>query len=441
MADIAIRVENISKQYTLGVRSHTSLRDLVSDHLRMGFCRPTRANGRAPASETTIWALKDVSFEVQRGEFLSIVGANGSGKSTLLKVLSRITEPTEGRAEIHGTVGSLLEVGTGFVPELSGRENIYLNGAILGMKKAAIDARFDEIVAFAEIDKFIDTPVKRYSSGMYVRLAFAVAAHLEPEILIVDEVLSVGDAAFQKKCIGKMEDVTKSGRTILFVSHNMAAVTTLSTSAILLHRGQIIYRGSPLEVVQAYMDKVPMALARVERNLAPSSDAPFTITAVRTMDDEDKPAAVFRRSGGVVVEIEGLVHERQTVGGEYLIAVDVKTAYDMMLFRTHNIEYRECAGIPRDRGAFILRCVLPPNLFPAGTYRIGIHTAVAGKRDLEYQYPVLEFDLVQDQLLCDLFTGIAGLLTPRCEWRLTYADASQPSASLSSAAGDRDRIR
>ena len=200
----------------------------------------------------TIWALKDVSFEVQQGEVVGIIGRNGAGKSTLLKILSRITDPTEGRVEIHGRVGSLLEVGTGFHPELTGRENIYLNGAILGMKQAEIERKFDEIVAFAEIEKFLDTPVKRYSSGMYVRLAFAVAAHLEPEILLVDEVLAVGDAEFQKKCLGKMGDVAKEGRTVLFVSHNMGAVTTLCKRGILLDTGKISCDEGVSETVKQY---------------------------------------------------------------------------------------------------------------------------------------------------------------------------------------------
>ena len=225
MSDIAIRVENLGKMYRIGraQQRHDTLRDLIVDtaaHIKDW-------GKRGDKSDETIWALKDVSFEVRRGEVVGIIGRNGAGKSTLLKILSRITEPTTGRAEIHGRVGSLLEVGTGFHPELTGRENIYLNGAILGMRRFEIERRFDEIVAFSEIERFLDTPVKRYSSGMYVRLAFAVAAHLEPEILLVDEVLAVGDAAFQKKCLGKMGNVAETGRTVLFVSHNMAAVSNL----------------------------------------------------------------------------------------------------------------------------------------------------------------------------------------------------------------------
>ncbi|MGC8960577.1 MAG: ABC transporter ATP-binding protein, partial [Chloroflexia bacterium] len=245
MTDVAIRVEGLSKRYRIGQREpYRALRDVLARGLAAPFratasvFRRSGPNGNGIRGENYIWALKDVSFEVKRGEVVGVIGRNGAGKTTLLKILSRITEPTEGYAEIHGRVGSLLEVGTGFHPELTGRENIYLNGAILGMKKAEIDKKFDEIVAFAEVEKFIDTPVKRYSSGMYVRLAFAVAAHLEPEILLVDEVLAVGDAAFQKKCLGKMGDVAKGGRTVLFVSHQMNSIRKLCDRCIWLDAGR-----------------------------------------------------------------------------------------------------------------------------------------------------------------------------------------------------------
>ena len=256
MNDTAIRVEGLSKLYRLGAReSYRTLRDTLTNTLTAPFRwlqskELPNATGKAEAE--TIWALKDISFEVRHGEVLGIIGRNGAGKSTLLKILSRITEPTRGHAEIHGRVGSLLEVGTGFHPELTGRENIFLNGAILGMKKAEILRKFDEIVAFAEIEKFVDTPVKHYSSGMYVRLAFAVAAHLEPEILIIDEVLAVGDARFQEKCLGLMQQTATRGRTILFVSHNMAAVQSLCDRAILLADGGVQMDGVPAEVTSHY---------------------------------------------------------------------------------------------------------------------------------------------------------------------------------------------
>lgn len=244
MSDAAIRVEGLGKRYRLGRRGpYRTLRE----SLMSLFCR---SNG---GPSTDLWALKDVSFAVKPGEVVGVIGRNGAGKSTLLKILSRITDPTEGHAEVRGRVRALLEVGTGFHPELTGRENVYLNGAILGMKRAEIDRKFDDIAAFAEVEKFLDTPVKHYSSGMYTRLAFSVAAHLEPEILLVDEVLAVGDAAFQKKCLGKMGDFARSGRTVLFVSHNMAAIQHLCGSCLLLHEGRIVSLGPTEETISRYM--------------------------------------------------------------------------------------------------------------------------------------------------------------------------------------------
>ncbi len=250
-----IRVNGLSKQYRIGARreAYATLRESITHACGAPFralrrVRKRRAGGGKP----TFWALRDVSFDVRQGEVLGVVGRNGAGKSTMLKVLSRITEPTEGCAEIAGRVGSLLEVGTGFHPELSGRDNIYLNGAILGMKRAEIDRKFDEIVAFAEVEEFIDTPVKFYSSGMYLRLAFGVAAHLDPEILLVDEVLAVGDSAFQKKCMGQMGKVAEQGRTVLFVSHNMAAVRALCTRVLYLEQGRLAYIGEPAQAIRQY---------------------------------------------------------------------------------------------------------------------------------------------------------------------------------------------
>jgi lipopolysaccharide transport system ATP-binding protein len=241
----AIHVQNLGKEYRLsgGRRGYRTLRESLSNAVRRPFRRPDRER---------FWALRDVGFSVEPGEVVGIIGRNGAGKSTLLKVLARITRPTAGRVEINGRVGSLLEVGTGFHPELTGRENVYLNGSILGMSRREIDRKFDEIVAFAEVERFLDTPVKRYSSGMHVRLAFAVAAHLEPEIIIVDEVLAVGDAAFQRKCLGRMKAIGKEGRTVLFVSHNMPTVLNLCGRAILLHAGRVERDGPPDEVVRAY---------------------------------------------------------------------------------------------------------------------------------------------------------------------------------------------
>lgn len=255
-----IEVEGLSKLYRLGATvRHDTLRDTIAHGFRRLAGRGNAGGDTGRDGADSLWALKDVTFDVHEGEVLGIIGRNGAGKSTLLKLLSRITDPTSGRAVMRGRVASLLEVGTGFHPELTGAENIYQNGAILGMSRAEIKARFDEIVAFAEIEKFLDTPVKRYSSGMYVRLAFAVAAHLEPEILIVDEVLAVGDAAFQKKCMGKMEDVSRSGRTILFVSHNMGAVQRLCPRCALLDGGRLVYIGETGNTIDLYMSRTEEA--------------------------------------------------------------------------------------------------------------------------------------------------------------------------------------
>ena len=251
MTSPAIRVQGLSKRYWIGAPSRPAghLREALTDLVSAPF----RRRARRPPASGEFWALRDVSLDVEHGEVLGVVGRNGAGKSTLLKIISRVTEPTAGRVELFGRVGSLLEVGTGFHPELTGRENIYLNGTILGMRKREIDRKFDEIVAFAEVGPFLDTPVKRYSSGMYVRLAFAVAAHLDTEIMLVDEVLAVGDADFQKKCLGKMGDVAQAGRTILFVSHNMAAVKALCRRAVWLDHGAVQMDGPAGEVVDAYL--------------------------------------------------------------------------------------------------------------------------------------------------------------------------------------------
>jgi lipopolysaccharide transport system ATP-binding protein len=287
MSDIAIKVENLGKSYLVGHNSaqaerYTALRDVIARNAH-NLARKTKdmLAGRAIVQGDEVeefWALKDVSFEIKRGETVGIIGRNGAGKSTLLKILSRITEPTKGRITIHGRVASLLEVGTGFHPELTGRENIFLNGAILGMSRKEIQRKFDEIVDFAEMEKFLDTPVKRYSSGMYVRLAFAVAAHMEPEILVVDEVLAVGDAQFQRKCLGKMDDVGKEGRTVIFVSHNMAALEMLCKSGIYLSNGSVAGLGEINEQVTRYM------ISNKENN-------------------KEKPFEIFKMGNGVFLEV------------------------------------------------------------------------------------------------------------------------------------------
>src|SRR5262245_12772379 len=307
MSNIAIQVENLSKQYKIGIarQRHDTLRDEITEGVKALF----HSNGRGNSSTThdsvaTIWALQDISFEVNKGEVLGIVGRNGAGKSTLLKMLSRITEPTEGRVEIHGRVGSLLEVGTGFHGELTGRENLYLNGAILGMKKSEIDKKFDEIVAFAEVEKFIDTPVKRYSSGMYVRLAFAVAAHLETEILIIDEVLAVGDLSFQKKCLGKMGDVARDGRTVLFVSHNMGAVSNFCTAGMWIHEGQLAFLGNIESVVSSYVKSNTLSGQSASANMRRSGTGEARLTSARLFDAMGNDCTTFSMGETIVLEFD-----------------------------------------------------------------------------------------------------------------------------------------
>jgi lipopolysaccharide transport system ATP-binding protein len=314
MNDAVIQVDQLSKQYRLGTIGGTRLVDDVSrwwaklgrkeDPLsKVGI--PLASGGRLPKPET-IWALKDVSFEVKRGQVLGIIGQNGAGKSTLLKILSRVAAPTSGEARVKGRIASLLEVGTGFHPELTGRENIYLNGAILGMTKAEIRTKFDEIVAFSEVEQFIDTPVKRYSSGMYVRLAFAVAAHLEPEILIVDEVLAVGDAEFQKKCLGKMQAVAGNGRTVLFVSHNMAAVQNLCSQGLVLTAGGLAFHGLVSEAIDCYLGPSSETSSGTGADKVQGRRPPWAkpyIVDARLLDGSGNETRAFHLGSGVVVEM------------------------------------------------------------------------------------------------------------------------------------------
>ena len=328
MSDVVIRVERLNKKYRIRHQRperYIALRDVIADRMA-NLLRLAPAAGEHVDVED-FWALRDVSFEVRRGEVLGIIGRNGAGKSTLLKVLGRITEPTSGRAIIEGRVASLLEVGTGFHPELTGRENISLNGAILGMSRADIRARFDEIVDFAGIEQFLDTPVKRYSSGMYVRLAFAVAAHLEPEILIVDEVLAVGDAQFQNKCLGKMGDVAKSGRTVLYVSHQMAAVENLCQTGLLLEHGQAKFLGSAREAIAAYSrsndggPKQQSVLQSADRR----GNGALRFTEMRIFDAAGKPLQTLISGGTAVIEL-GMRNTRHTVHHQLHISIGVENA-------------------------------------------------------------------------------------------------------------------
>lgn len=380
MSDIAIRVENLGKRYRIGetVERYQTLREnlvnLATKPLRLMRSRWT--NGASVMSNTTIWALRGVSFEVQRGQVLGVIGRNGAGKSTLLKVLSRVTEPTVGYAEIHGRVGSLLEVGTGFHPELTGRENIYLNGAILGMKRAEIERKFDEIVAFSGVEKFIDTPVKRYSSGMYLRLAFAVAAHLEPEILVVDEVLAVGDAEFQRKCLGKMSDVARAGRTVLFVSHNMSAILRLTEESILLDKGRIVLRGPTPKVVDTYMASGFSQLGeRIwEADEVPAEAAPFRPMALRIRDLQGRVQETVRSTQPFVVEVEYALDAPITALriGIYLLTTQgefVFTSFDIDEARQY-----ERFGV-RAAGHYLSRCTIPADFLNEGRYVLGLNAS------------------------------------------------------------------
>jgi len=370
MGDVAIKVEGLSKRYRIGARRYKH--DTLRDQLVAGLQGILRRGGAAASEASFFWALKDVSFDVRQGEVLGLVGRNGAGKSTLLKVLSRITEPTGGRVEIRGRVGSLLEVGTGFDRELTGRENIYLSGAILGMRKAEIDRKFDDIVAFSEVEKFIDTPVKRYSSGMYVRLAFAVAAHLEPEILLVDEVLAVGDAAFQRKCLGKMDAVTKDGgRTILFVSHNMAAVAHLCAQALWIDGGQVRYLASPDQVIAAYLAsssrEEPHLSFRDRPEQAPGSDT-IRLLEVSVVNDEGRFAASLDSRHPFVVEV---VYEVLKRSASLRVGCRLVSSDGIVILSTNDMD--STSG-ERDRapGVYVNRCRFPGEFLNNGRYFVSV---------------------------------------------------------------------
>jgi len=382
MGDIAIRVEEIGKLYRIGKREkYKTLRDTLASAFTAPFQKVgklLRGEGGDPGeSDPTIWALKDISFEVQRGEVIGVIGGNGAGKSTLLKILSRITEPTTGFAEIHGQVASLLEVGTGFHPELTGRENIYLNGAILGMKRAEIERKFDEIVAFSEVERFIDTTVKHYSSGMYLRLAFAVAAHLEPEILIVDEVLAVGDAAFQKKCLGKMGDVAKEGRTVLFVSHNMAAISSLCTCAMLLDSGRLKVSGTPQSVIEEYLAKtrndagVPLS-ERKDR----TGDGRVRFTNVSVLNNRDEVVESVVSGQDISISLDYEIHSSEKLDNA-IVQIKFAGVLGQPLFaclsRTSSRE--SLALVPGAR----LYCNIPRLPLAPGIYTFTIWCKVAGR--------------------------------------------------------------
>ncbi len=442
MDEIAVRVDNIGKQYRIGTRrgpGAVMLREVLTDLATAPF-RKLRALGQRlaagsaemqqPVRADHIWALRNVSFEVPRGQVIGIIGPNGAGKSTLLKILSRITEPTEGRVEIHGRVGSLLEVGTGFHPELTGLENVFLSGALLGMRKAEIERNLDEIVAFSEIEKFIDTPVKHYSSGMYVRLAFSVAAHLEPEILIVDEVLAVGDVAFQRKCLNKMEDVHQHGRTILFVSHNMDAVTRLCERALLISNGGIQKDGPASDVASAYLLSTLNADA-VQAWPSLESAPGNSIARLRQIR--------VRNEAGTTVEnvdvrhpvgIE-MVFDVLTPGHTLVPSLIFFTRGGTCVFAAQDLD-PEWRSRPRPVGRFTTTAWIPPNLLTEGA--LLVTCSLASLRPLEVHFFVREavaFNVtdpaVGDSARGDWDGNIPGVMRPLLKWENCY-ESLQTSA-------------
>ncbi len=399
MNDIAIRVENLSKRYRIGPRErYKALRDVLMETLTAPFRRSRKPQTGGPESGE-LWALRDISFEVRKGDVVGIIGANGAGKSTLLKILTRITEPTTGSAKIHGRVGPLLEVGTGFHAELTGRENVYLNGAILGMKKKEIDQKFNEIVAFAEVEKFMDTPVKHFSSGMYVRLAFAVAAHLEPEILLVDEVLAVGDASFQKKCLGKMEGVAKQGRTVFFVSHNMQAVERLCTRAILLEQGRVAMIGSPQEVIATYLQAGLEKLG--QRVWSDPQGAPgdrvVRLNAIRICNPEGEVSSQFDLQTPICVEVDFWVLEPEHRLDVHLYFYDTMGSLVMVAMDNQDEQWR---GRPRPKGWYRSRCSIPAHFWNNRVY-----TILIGITSQPYIVHLIERDILSFKMVDHMQEG------------------------------------
>jgi lipopolysaccharide transport system ATP-binding protein len=425
MSEVVIRTDNLGKQYRIGGQQNEfrTLRDSLTDAFVAPFRRARKLlrgqpSGAADMSKT-IWALNGVSLEIKRGEVVGIIGSNGAGKTTLLKILCRITEPTEGYAEIHGRVGSLLEVGTGFHPELTGRENIYLNGAILGMKKAEIEQKFDQIVDFAEIEKFIYTPVKHYSSGMYVRLAFAVAAHLEPEILLVDEVLAVGDVAFQKKCLGKMEDVASEGRTVLFVSHNMAAVNRLCLQGMWLDEGRLQMMGSAERVVAAYLSKG--AEEEGERSWENLDEAPgndnIRLRAVRVLNSHAQVSSTFDVRLPIRVEIE---YEVFSPLSNMRVGFRLITSDGVIVFDARDTEDQRWQGKTRSPGKYVSTCEIPGMFLNSGTYLLTVGSDIPFVETLFFEDIILTFNVQQTGIpSVHDSEHVPGVICPSLKWAIT----------------------
>lgn len=430
MGDVAVRVDGLGKMFRIGGKqaSYNTFRDTLADVVTAPFRRAGRvlrgqSYGASDLTET-IWALKDVSFEVKRGEVIGIIGRNGAGKSTLLKILSRITEPTEGKAQIYGRVGALLEVGTGFHPELTGRENIFLNGAILGMSRTEINRKFDEIVAFAEVEKFIDTPVKHYSSGMGLRLGFAVAAHMEPEILIVDEVLAVGDAAFQKKCLGKMGEVAEQGRTVLFVSHNMMAIRSLCSRAILLRQGMVDIDNNIDSVLDFYVNETK---SRSSHARWTGIDAPGNenarIVSIRILDGDGLESEQIALNQAIAVEVEYVVLK----SGKILnLSLSLFHRDETYVLASPSFTDRDWYVKPHPAGLYRSVCVIPASFLNEGKYSLTLILVENGGQILAQLDQIVAFNTIDmDRKSSDYFGYWGGVVRPTLMWKTVQVSEEQ----------------
>ena len=429
MSDTVISVENLSKTYNLGVIGTGTFFGDVNRWWakRLGKPDPYARIGEADHGNRqgkTLWALRDVTFDVKQGEAIGIIGKNGAGKSTLLKILSRVTAPTSGVVKAKGRVASLLEVGTGFHPELTGRENVFLNGAIMGMNRTEVRRKFDEIVDFSEVGQFIDTPVKRYSSGMYLRLAFAVAAHLEPEILVVDEVLAVGDAEFQRKCLGKMGDVAQQGRTVLFVSHNMSAILRLTQEAIVLKKGQLIKRAPTAEAVDYYLSSGQAESGEriwgVED--VPVTSAPFKPVAIRIKDRGGKVVDTVRSTEPVTVEWEYQLDAPVTGLRVGMYLSSMRGEYIFTSFDTDDAAQFEQFGA-RKAGRYISRCHIPADFFNEGRYSLGVNASSFGVRRYFMDENALSFNVDISGAPGTQWPEVRqGPVRPRLDWKIEKID-------------------